>query len=95
MPDDCTVPVAVSVVDETKTVVSEAPANSTCAPFTNPLPVTVREIAPTPKAAGFTLLIAGVGLNSVTLIEPLELASVALTAVIVMVFGSGTAAGAV
>ena len=95
MPEDGAVPVAVSVVDETNVVLSGVPANKTCAPFTNPLPVTVSEIAPTLKVAGFTLAMAGMGLNKVTLLVPLEFAPAALTAVIVMVLGFGTADGAV
>jgi len=95
MPEDGAVPAAVSVVDETNVVLSGVPANKTCAPFTNPLPVTVSEIAPTLKVAGFTLAMAGMGLNKVTLLVLVEFELAALTAVIVIVFGFGTAAGAV
>jgi len=89
------VPVAVSVVDETNVALNGVPANKTCAPFTNPLPVTVSEIAPALNVAGFTLAMAGRGLNRVTLLVLVEFALAALTAVIAMVLRFGTAAGAV
>jgi hypothetical protein len=94
MPEDGAVPAAVSAVDETNVVLSGVPANKTCAPFTNPLPVTASEIAPTLKVAGFTLAMAGMGFNKVILLVPVEFALTALTAVIVTVLVFGTAAGA-
>jgi hypothetical protein len=89
------VPVAVSDVDEAIVVLSGVPAKSTCAPLTNPFPVTLSVNAPGAKLEGLTVLIEGVGFSSVTLLVPIMLVFAALTAPIVIVFGLGTAGGAV
>ena len=89
------VPVAVRLVDETNVVFIATPANSTCAPGINPLPVTVREIDPTERLLGVTALTEGVGFISVTLLVALAVASAALVALMVTVFGLERVAGAV
>jgi hypothetical protein len=94
-PEEFEVPVAVSSVDERNVVSRGVPAKSTCAPFTKPLPVIVREIEPTFKVAGVTLPMRGAGLSNVTLLVAAAFELAALTAVIVMVLGEGRDAGAV
>jgi hypothetical protein len=88
------VPVAVSCVDETNVVVIATPPNITCDPFTNPLPVTVSENAPTETAFGLTLETAGSGFINVIALVPDEEALATLTAETVTKFWVGTTVGA-
>ena len=88
-------PVAVSCVALTKLVVSAVPARDTCAPETKLAPVSVMANAPVEKLEGVTVVRAGTGLRSVTALVPVAEESAALTAVIVTVFGFGSAAGGV
>jgi hypothetical protein len=88
------VPVAVNCVDETNAVVSATPPNITCDPFTNPLPATVKEIAPTTTEFGLTVETTGIGFISVTGLLPDEEALARLTASTAIEFGVGTTAGA-
>ena len=63
--------------------------------MTNLLPVTARVKLPMPRLEGLMPVRTGVGLRSVTLLEPLTDVSAALVARTVMEFGFGKVAGAV
>lgn len=88
-------PVAVSWLAETNLVVTAAPPNSTCAPGTKLLPAIVSVYAPAVKLGGLTLLIAGVGFHSVTLLVPLAAEFAAAVALMLIVLEVGRLAGAV
>ena len=62
--------------------------------LTNPVPPTVMVNAPTPRLEGLTELTTGMGLTSVTVAEANFVGSAALVAVMVMLLGFGTLAGA-
>jgi hypothetical protein len=95
VPADAALPVALSCVDETKAVARGEPARSTCAPLTNPLPVTVIAKAPAGTDAGAMLVSIGTGFCNVTALLPVAEASAELTARTVTVFELGTVVGAV
>jgi hypothetical protein len=95
MPAEFAEPVAVSCVAETKVVVSGVLPNSTCAPETKFVPLTVRLKLPVPMLAGFVPASVGVGFISVTALEALAELGAALVAVTVTVFGLGSEDGAV
>ena len=80
---------------ETKVVARGAPFISTCAPETKLAPVTVRVYAPKFVTAGVMPVMVGVGFRTVTALVEFFVESAALTAVTVIVFGEGSAAGAV
>jgi hypothetical protein len=88
-------PVAVSCVADTNVVANGAPAISTCAPLTNPLPCAVIVIAPAGVDEGVTLVSTGIGFIKVTaaLLDAAE--SAALTARTVTEPELGTLPGAV
>jgi hypothetical protein len=88
-------PVAVSCPAETNLVVTAAPPKSTCAPGTKLLPAIVSVYAPVVKLEGLTLLMAGVGFHSVTLLVPLAAEFAAAVAPILIVLELGRLAGAV
>lgn len=88
-------PVAVSFAEEIKVVESAAPARFTCAPETKLLPFTVIAKDPVGKVVGATLVSAGIGFNRVTVLESEAVASAALMAFTVTVFGFGKLAGGV
>ena len=88
-------PVAVSCPAETNLVVTAVPPNSTCAPGTKLLPLIVSVYAPAAKLGGLTLLIAGVGFHSVTLLVAFTAEFAAAVAPILIVLGLGRLAGAV
>jgi len=88
-------PAAVNCVAELNVVVIALPFSSTFAPLTNLLPVTVREKFPVLVVVGLIPVITGVGFHSVTLLVPLAVASAALVAFTLTVFGFGKLAGAV
>ena len=87
-------PVAVNCVDETNVVVIATAPNITCEPFTNPVPVTVNENAPTATEFGFTPDTTGSGFINVTALVPDDDALATLTASIDTEFGVGITAGA-
>ena len=87
-------PVAVNLAAETKVVVSVAPPNVTCAPFTNSLPLIVKVKLPTANVCGLTLLSTGAGFQSVRVLVAVAVESAALTALIAAVPGFGMFAGA-
>jgi hypothetical protein len=89
------VPVAVSCLEEIKVVAIAAEESSTRDPATKPLPAIATVNAPVPAFDGVMLSIVGVGFNSVTALEALTEEDAALVAVMVMVFGEGSEAGAV
>jgi hypothetical protein len=89
------VPAAVSCVDDTKVVASGAPARSTCAPLTYPLPFTVIANAPAGTEGGAMLASTGAGFCNVTALVPVAVASAELTARTVTMLEPGTAFGAV
>ena len=95
VPADACVPVAVSWVDDTKVVASGAPARSTSAPLTNPLPFTVIANAPAGTDAGAIPVSTGNGFCNVTELLPDAPASAELTARTVTELGAGSIAGAV
>ena len=88
------VPVAVSLVAETKVVVSAVLFQKTCAPFTNFDPLTVKLTAPTFTGSGCTLCTTGTGFSSVTAASP-DVISATFVAVTCTDVGSGSTAGAV
>lgn len=88
------VPVAVNCVDETNVVVIAAPPNITCDPFTNPVPVTASENAPTAIEFGLAPETTGSGFINVTALLPDDVELATLIASIETEFGVGTAAGA-
>jgi hypothetical protein len=88
------VPEAVSWFDDTKVVAIALPPSETCAPFTNLLPVTLKVKDPVWKLDGATLLNRGTGFSNVTLLDDVALKSATLTAVTVILFEIGSAAGA-
>lgn len=94
-PADACVPVAVSWVDDIKVVASGAPARSTSAPLTNPLPFTVIANAPAGTDAGAIPVSTGNGFCNVTELLPDAPASAELTARTVTELGAGSIAGAV
>jgi hypothetical protein len=71
---------AVCCVEDTKVVASGAPARSTCAPLTNPLPFTVIANAPAGTDAGAMPASTGAGFWSVTELLPVALESAEMTA---------------
>jgi hypothetical protein len=95
VPADASLPVAVSCVDDTKVVASGAPARSTCAPPTNPLPSTVIANAPAGTDGGAMPVSTGTGFCNVTALLPVAVASAELTARTVTVLELGTVVGAV
>jgi hypothetical protein len=95
VPEDASLPVAVSCVDDTNVVASGAPARSASAPLTNPLPYTVIANAPAGTDVGAMLLSTGAGFCNVTALLPAALASAELTARTVTVLVLGTVVGAV
>jgi hypothetical protein len=95
VPADVSLPVAVSCEDDTKFVASSAPARSTSAPLTNPLPFTVIANAPAGTDVGAMLVRTGTGFCNVTALLPVAVASAKLTARTVTVLELGTKAGAV
>jgi hypothetical protein len=95
VPAELSVPFAVSCIEETNVVVSAEPLSRTCAPLTKLLPVIDSVKLPALTDAGETLLRTGVGFHSVTLLPPVALASAALTASIMTLFGFGKLVGAV
>jgi hypothetical protein len=95
VPADDSLPVAVSCVDDTKVVASGAPARSTSAPPTNPLPFTVIAMAPAGTDAGAMLVRTGTGFCSVTALLPDAVGSTELTAATATVPELGTVVGAV
>jgi hypothetical protein len=82
-------------VADTKVVASGAPARTTCAPLTNPLPLTVSATTSAGTDVGAMLVRTGIGFQSVT--APLAVAEelAALIARTVTVLFAGTTAGAV
>jgi len=82
-------------VADTKVVASGAPARTTCAPLTNPLPLTVSATTPAGTDVGAMLVRTGIGFQSVT--PPLAVAEelAALIARTVTVLFAGTTEGAV
>ena len=88
-------PAAVNCVPELNVVVIALPFSCTFAPFTNLLPVTVKEKFPVLVEVGLMPVITGVGFHSVTLLVPLAVASAALVAFTLTVLGFGKLAGAV
>jgi hypothetical protein len=94
-PADDSLPVAVSCVADTKVVASGAPARSTSAPLTNPLPFTVIATAPAGTDVGAMLVSTGTGFCNVTALLAVAVASAALTAATVTVPDVGTVLGAV
>jgi hypothetical protein len=88
-------PVAVNCVAELNAVVIALPFSSTFAPLTNLFPVTVKEKFPVFVEAGLMPVMTGVGFHSVTLLVSLAVASAALVAFTLTVFGLGKLAGAV
>lgn len=80
---------------DTKVVASGAPARTTCAPLTNPLPLTVSATTPAGTDVGAMLVRTGIGFQSVT--APLAFAEelAALIARTVTVLFAGTTEGAV
>jgi hypothetical protein len=94
-PAERAVPVAVSWADETNVVCNGVVPKSTCAPFTNLLPVRVSVKLPAPTLAGLIPISTGVGFSRVTLLELLAEESAALVARTVMIFGFGRLPGAV
>jgi hypothetical protein len=95
VPADDSLPVAVSCVADTKVVASGAPARSTSAPLTNPLPFTVIAMAPAGTDVGAMLVSTGTGFCNVTALLPAAVASAELTAVTVTLPEPGTVFGAV
>ena len=95
IPADASLPLAVSCVEDTKLVASGAPARSTWAPLTNPLPFTVIAKAPAGTDVGAMSASTGAGFRSVSVLLPVALASAELTARTVTEFELGTATGAV
>jgi hypothetical protein len=89
------VPVAVSWVEETNVVEIGAEESNTWAPRTKFVPVIARVKDPVPVLDGVMPAIVGVGFNRVTALEALADEDAALVAVIVMLFGEGSEAGAV
>jgi hypothetical protein len=95
VPGAAALPVTVSFVAELKVVLSAVPPNSTCAPVTNPLPLTVKVNAPIANVWGLTLLITGLGFQSVRSLISAALESAALTALIAALPELSILAGAV
>jgi hypothetical protein len=95
VPADDSLPVAVSCMDDTKVVASGAPARSTSAPLTNPLPFTVIAKAPAGTDVGAMLVSTGTGFCNVTVLLPDAVAPAELTARTFTVLELGTVAGAV
>jgi hypothetical protein len=95
VPADTSFPVALSCVEDTKLVASGAPARRTCAPLTNPLPLTVIANAPAGTDVGAMPVRIGMGFCKVTAPLPVAAESAELTARTVTVSVPGTAAGAV
>jgi hypothetical protein len=89
------VPVAVSSVAETNFVVRLWPPNITLAPFTNLVPVIVREKFPTGTAVGETAVTVGIGFSSEIALVPERDLLDADVASIMTELGVGRAAGAV
>jgi hypothetical protein len=88
-------PVAVSCVEETKVVERAVLLRRTSAPETKLEPVIVREKFPRLVEEGEMPTRVGVGLRSVTALEPDFVVSAALVAVTEMVLGEGRDEGAV
>jgi hypothetical protein len=95
VPADDSLPVAVSCMDDTKVVASGAPARSTSAPLTNPLPFSVIAKAPAGTDAGAILMSTGNGFCSVTALLAVAEESAELTARTVTMLELGTIEGAV
>jgi len=95
VPADASLPVAVSCVEDTKVIASGAPARSTCAPLTNPLPFTVIANAPAGTDVGAMPVSTSMGFCNVTALLPVALVLAELTARTATVLEPGTAFGAV
>ena len=90
---DCD-PVTESWVEDTYVVWTTVEPQLTLAPFTNPVPVTVRvKLAGDWKLSGVTITMCGIGLSMMTELVPEALAFVLLTARMVTEFGVGIIAG--
>src|ERR1700733_7255114 len=94
VPADASLPAAVSCVDETKVVASGAPARSTRAPLTNPLPFTVIANAPAGTDAGAMPASTGTGFCTVSALLPVAVESAELTASTVTGLELGMVGGA-
>jgi len=94
-PAEAAEPVALSCVAETKVVLSAVAPRKTCDPARKFVPVIVSEKLPVPMLAGLVPTSVGVGFMSVTTPEALAEVAAALVAVMVTVFGVGSAEGAV
>jgi len=95
VPLEVSFPAAVSCVADTNVVASGAPARSTCAPLTNPLPFTVIANAPAGTDVGARPASTGTGFCNVRVLVPDTVASAELTARTVKLLGLGTMFGAV
>jgi hypothetical protein len=95
VPAEDSLPVAVNCVEDTNVVASGAPARSTCAPLTNPLPLTVIANVPAGTYAGAIPDSTGTGFSNVMELLPVTLPSAELTAVTVTVPAPAMFAGAV
>jgi hypothetical protein len=82
-------------VEDTNVVASGAPARSTCAPLTNPLPFTAIANAPAGTDGGAMPVSTGTGFCNVTALLPVAVASAELTARTVTLLELGTVIGAV
>ena len=80
---------------DTKVVASGAPARTTCAPLTNPLPFTVIANAPAGTDGGAMLVMTGIGFQSATVLPAVAEELAALIARTVTLLVVGTTAGAV
>jgi hypothetical protein len=92
--DASAIPDICNSADETYVVVTIVPPNDTVEFFTKPLPVSVKPKAPVDIEAGATAFKTGIGFCSVTVLLLAFVASAALVAVIVIVFGVGKLIGA-
>ena len=95
MPADETLPVAVSLDEETNVVARADPLRSTLAPETNEEPVAVRLMLPGLVEVGEMLASEGMGLRRVTADESDFEVSATLVAVTDTVLGEGREVGAV
>lgn len=93
-PEEFSVPVVVSCIDDVNVVASAEPFSSTCAPFTKLLPVMLSVKLPALTDVGAMLLNSGTGFHSVTLLVAFEPESAALTASMVTLPEAGIVAGA-
>src|SRR5262245_2007218 len=86
-------PVAVSLVDDTKVVASAAPSNAMTDPLKNPTPLTAIVKFPAGTGDGVTDVMFGSGMT-VTDALPDEVGDAVLVARTVTMFGFGTTVGA-